>query len=210
MAYEGSQQDAAPYIAKFAALGPLSNTTTLNVNYVELYTVTGNNLGSQACLADNNILGAGTSFPNWDVPSMRKAFTIFGQITADPRFNTSITLLENYGMKGVQAIDPWSTSLAPQERLNNVLASPVIWWSGNDAKTTTDAYNYVDSMRDAMYGGVDASGGQRHCYLNYANGDETLPQVYGYDGRLANLTKLKSKYDPNNQFRWYNPIVAGN
>lgn len=45
-------------------------------------------------------------------------------------------------------------------------------------------------------------------YVNYAVGNEPLESIYGYDGQLNKLKALKSKYDPLNKFRWYNPIVA--
>lgn len=45
-------------------------------------------------------------------------------------------------------------------------------------------------------------------YVNYAYGDETLEQIYGYEPwRLKKLRALKKKYDPMNRFRFYNPIV---
>lgn len=207
VAYEGPKAAAAPYAAKFQALGPLSTTVTENVNYVELYTVTGNNLDSQACLRNNNIVGAGTSLPAWDLKGVRDAFTIFGNLTADPRFATSITLLENYGMKGVRAVDASTTALAVEEREYPVLVSPVLWWSGDNAQTTKDAYAYASAMRNALYSGVDQAKKNRHCYVNYANGEEKKSEMYGYDSRLSKLTALKKQWDPQNRFGFYNPIV---
>jgi hypothetical protein len=156
---------------------------------------------------NNNIVGAGTSLPIWNLEGVRKAFTIFGNITADPRFSASITLLENYGMEGVRAIDSASTALATEERKNPVLASPVLWWEGDDEQTTKDAYAYVGAMRNALYTGVDESDQRRHCYVNYANGEERRPEMYGYDWRVERLTKLKKEWDPKNRFGFYNPIV---
>ncbi|KAI4932264.1 uncharacterized protein J4E92_004164 [Alternaria infectoria] len=207
VAYEGTEAEADPYAARFKALGPISTMVSTDVNYVELYTVTGNNLGGQACRRNQNVAGAGVSLPTWDLESVRKAFTLFGNITADPRFNTSITLMENYGMQGVRAIDISSTALAPEEREYPILASPVLWWVGDDAQTTKDAYAHTRAMRDALYTGLDNSNQKRHCYVNYANGEEDRPEMYGYDARLAKLVKLKGKWDPKNRFGFYNPIV---
>jgi len=174
---------------------------------VELYTVTGNNLDSQACIRNNNIVGAGTSLPAWDMEGTRKAFTIFGNITADPRFSTSITLIENYGMEGVRAFDSASTSLATEEREYPVVASPVLWWDGDDEQTTEDAYAYANAMREALYTGVDKSEDERHCYVNYANGGEKNPEMYGYGSRLERLVGLKKQWDPSNRFGYYNSFV---
>lgn len=47
-----------------------------------------------------------------------------------------------------------------------------------------------------------------NAYVNYAYGDETLEQMYGYEPwRLTKLKALKKKYDRMNSFRFYNPIV---
>jgi hypothetical protein len=128
-------------------------------------------------------------------------------LTADPRFNASITLLENYGVQGVRAVDPASTALALEEREYPVLASPVLWWDGGDARTTKDAYAYVNAMRDALYTDVDKSNKKRHCYVNCANGDEQGPEMYGYDSRLQKLAGLESEWDPKNRFGYYTPVV---
>lgn len=57
---------------------------------------------------------------------------------------------------------------------------------------------------------IDAGEPQRplNVYVNYAYGDETVEQIYGYEpGRVQKLRNLKKKYDPYNRFRFYNPIV---
>ncbi|KAJ4318684.1 hypothetical protein N0V94_004301 [Neodidymelliopsis sp. IMI 364377] len=207
--FEGPPTEAELYAAPFIALGPAS-TTIDNVNYIDLYKVTGNDLNSRACIRNRNMLGAGTSLPKWDLEGARKAFSIFGNVTADPRFNSSITLLENYGMQGVQAIDAATTALAPQEREYPVLANPVLWWDGDDVEDVNDAYAYASAIRNALSIGVDRSvDKKRHCYVNYANGEETRAEMYGYERwRLARLRELKMKWDPKNRFAFYNPVVG--
>lgn len=138
---------------------------------------------------------------------LREAFTVFGDVSLDPRFANSVLLLENYGMKGVRAIDPKDTSLSPQERENPILVSPSLWWKGDDEGTAREAREYVEKIKNAFYKGVDRYGGKRHSYVNYASGTESKEEMYGYDGRLDTLRKLKKKWDPKNRFRFYNPIV---
>ncbi len=47
-----------------------------------------------------------------------------------------------------------------------------------------------------------------NAYVNYAYGDETLEQLYGYEPwRLQKLRALKKQYDPKNRYQFYNPIV---
>lgn len=46
-----------------------------------------------------------------------------------------------------------------------------------------------------------------HTYVNYAHGDETLQELYGYEAwRVSRLESLKSKYDPKGHFSFYAPI----
>jgi hypothetical protein len=125
----------------------------------------------------------------------------------DTRFSNSVILLENYGMQGVRAVDPALSALALEERERPVLASPVLWWEGNDEETTRDANAYLHALREALYTGLDKKNGTRHTYMNYAMGDEDNAELYGYDDRLERLAKLKQKWDPKNRFAFYNPIV---
>ncbi|KAJ4340395.1 hypothetical protein N0V95_007508 [Ascochyta clinopodiicola] len=206
--YEGSTIEAEPYVAPFKTLGPTS-TTVNDVNYIDLYKVTANDLSSKACVRNMNMLGAGTSLPKWDLEGVRNAFNIFSDLMKDPRFNSSFTLLENYGMVGVRAVDPDTTALAPEEREYPILASPVLRWDGNVEKDASDAHAYTSAMKNALYNGIDSSSKhKRHCYVNYANGEESRAEVYGYEHwRLAKLRELKRIWDPNNRFAFYNPIA---
>ena len=44
--------------------------------------------------------------------------------------------------------------------------------------------------------------------VNYANGDETLEEMYGHEGwRLEKLRRLKKEWDPENRFGFYAPIL---
>jgi hypothetical protein len=199
--------EAEQYSAQFRALVPISTTVYTDVDDVQLYTVLGNNLESQVCIRNNNIAGVGVSLPTWDLEGARKAFTIFSNLTADARFSKSVTLLENYGMQGVRAVDPALSSLALEERERPVLASPVLWWEGDDEQTVRDANVYLQDIRNALYTGIDKNGSARHTYVNYALGDEDRSELYGYDDRLERLAKLKEKWDPKNRFAFYNPIV---
>lgn len=56
--------------------------------------------------------------------------------------------------------------------------------------------------------------GRLQQYVNYGNTTSTLPDppeaLYGYDPwRLQKLRGLKKQYDPENMFRWYQPLIEG-
>jgi hypothetical protein len=60
---------------------------------------------------------------------------------------------------------------------------------------------------------IDVSGyGRLQQYVNYGNTTSTmqdpLEALYGYEPwRLEKLRALKRKYDPENVFRWYQPLL---
>lgn len=60
-------------------------------------------------------------------------------------------------------------------------------------------------MREILRVGSGSS--ELHAYVNYANGEETLEQLYGYEPwRLEKLRTLKAEYDPLGRFSFYAPI----
>jgi len=60
---------------------------------------------------------------------------------------------------------------------------------------------------------IETSGyGRLQQYVSYGNGTSTMKDpveaLYGYEPwRLEKLRGLKQQYDPDNVFRWYQPIV---
>lgn len=46
-----------------------------------------------------------------------------------------------------------------------------------------------------------------HSYVNYAHGDESLQEMYGFESwRLEKLRALKTLWDPEGKFGFYAPI----
>lgn len=73
----------------------------------------------------------------------------------------------------------------------------------NDANLDTIATNWGAAMREAARGTQ-----QRRSYVNYAQGNETVEEMYGYEAwRIEKLRSLKRKYDPRGQFNFFAPIV---
>ncbi|CAJ2512897.1 Uu.00g010160.m01.CDS01 [Anthostomella pinea] len=55
---------------------------------------------------------------------------------------------------------------------------------------------------------VDTSGyPDLSVYVNYAHGDETVEQIYGAE-KLSHLAQIKSVWDPDNVFAYFNPLPA--
>lgn len=71
----------------------------------------------------------------------------------------------------------------------------------------TAAQEFVKNLRDYVLEGSDDPDHLR-AYVNYANGDESLQEVYGWEEwRLEKLRKLKQRWDPKNKMCYYVPIV---
>lgn len=73
--------------------------------------------------------------------------------------------------------------------------NPATQW----AKEATDIWNAGQPTRPPTV------------YVNYAIGNawETNEQIYGPEAwRIKKLKQLKTKYDPNNRFRYFVPINA--
>ncbi|KAI4264405.1 MAG: hypothetical protein L6R42_000485 [Xanthoria sp. 1 TBL-2021] len=106
-------------------------------------------------------------------------------ITTIPALATSFVQFEAFPMQAVKAVDPASTAYAHRE--DDILVY------GRKAREL-----FLEGARPMRF----------HAYSNYANGDETLEQLYGYESwRLEKLRRLKSKWDPNGSFRFFNPIT---
>jgi hypothetical protein len=64
-----------------------------------------------------------------------------------------------------------------------------------------------EAIRDILVAGAQKSGGS-HSYVNYVRGTESLNAIYGEEWRLDKLRSLKRRYDPENRFRYYAPILG--
>jgi hypothetical protein len=75
----------------------------------------------------------------------------------------------------------------------------------SDKKLDAKAEVFGKALRQML---ADGSAEQNlSTYVNYAYGDESLEELYGFDAwRLEKLRKLKGLYDPENRFRFYAPI----
>lgn len=74
--------------------------------------------------------------------------------------------------------------------------------------TTLDelAIKSGNEIKRILVDGAKAKGGSRS-YVNYANGGESLEEMYGpEEWRLQKLRRLKRAYDPENKFQFYAPI----
>ena len=138
-----------------------------------------------------------------DVPSLREVYNKFAALMQEvPAFNRSFFLLEGYSVQAVQAIAADSTAFP--HRSDTLLLSPVIYYAPN---TSLDAraVQAGTQLRGILHEGSVKS--EMDTYVNYAHGDESLENMYGYEPwRVERLKSLKQEYDPQERFSWYAPI----
>lgn len=202
--YDGENSVADAYAAAFRALGPATDSVVTDIEYKDLYVAGGFSKDGPVCRKNENILGYPVSLDGWNATAMRAGFEIYAELTADPRFATSIWLLESYGRGKAREIPPETNAVAPEERALHVLISPIMWWQGADPADAEKAYVYGERMQEVVRRG---SSGPSHSYVNYATGEESLPEVYGRDrARIRRLLELKAVYDPENRFGYYAPL----
>ena len=201
--YEDDNSVGDTYTAAFEDIGPAFQHTVKGISWGDLHEVGGFGLSGPICVKDHNIVGFPNSFDTWDPAAMRKAFGTFKEFTDKPTFNSSAWLIESYGREGVNVVDPSESAVSPEERNKHILTAPMWWWAGDDARDRETAITYGQKIRRILRAEEDAP----HSYVNYALGGEDLVEMYGRDfTRISKLKGLKKTWDPQNRFRFYNPI----
>jgi hypothetical protein len=120
-----------------------------------------------------------------------------------PEIAGSFFLLEGYSTQAVKAVDPKATAFPHRD--DNILVTSYVMYPPNSTIDPT-AQEFGKNLRKYLLDGSEDSAHLR-AYVNYANGDESLEAVYGWEGwRLEKLKKLKAQWDPKNKMRFYVPI----
>ncbi|KAI1214558.1 FAD binding domain protein [Annulohypoxylon truncatum] len=202
---EGNMVVDPTYTTPFHELGPIS-TDGEGGSFLDLATWTGNDNNSPPCQKAGLV---NYRFPinieSYSVPAQRQVYDLFASATKEtPALNGSFFLFEGYATQGVKAIP--SESTAYPFRSDNLLIAPVINYAGGDAEIDKKAVELGENLRRILH---EATGREEmHTYVNYAYGEETKQNMYGYEQwRQDKLLELKNKYDPQRKFSFYAPIA---
>lgn len=202
---EGVKSVDSAYTKAFHDIGPLSATPQTG-NYKDLAAWTGVSVDSPPCSKNG---AAHPRFPiylqKYNPAAMKQAYELYASGAGpDSDFSNSIFMFEGYSGKGVDAIDADSTAFA--FRGDNLLVAPLINYKpANDPQMVKKASDLGNQLRDILHKGSGRS--QLHAYVNYAYGDETQKELYGYEQwRQSRLHSLKDKYDPSGEFDFFAPI----
>ncbi|KAL8849051.1 MAG: hypothetical protein Q9221_005950 [Calogaya cf. arnoldii] len=203
--YAGPLSSALPYIQPFLNLHPtlISNQTVPWANFAN---VAGIGLESPPCQSR----AGGSTFPvglqKYNITANRQVYDLYSDlITKYPQFKSSFIQFESYPMQGVQKIDGASTAYAHRD--DNLLVAFQAKYPANDPSFTSLAPIYGHQFQTLFHAG-DSPGRPLNTYANYAYGDETTEQLYGYEEwRLRKLRALKKEWDPYGRFDYYHHIT---
>ncbi|PVH70236.1 FAD-binding domain-containing protein [Cadophora sp. DSE1049] len=203
--YQGTPTELEKYVAPFRALGPVGETRTTAISYPDLFPLNrANETNLETCGKGlyRHLFPVGLK--RYNPAAQRKIYNLFNNLTATyPSIAfTSTFVMEGYSTQAVTSVPDESTAFPFRE--DNILQSPV--WGYTDPSLSAEIIAVSKEMRRIL---VDASGSNKlHAYVNYAFGDETLPEMYGHEPwRVKKLKQLKKKYDPNGRFNFYAPII---
>ncbi|KAL9614728.1 MAG: hypothetical protein Q9167_000797 [Letrouitia subvulpina] len=191
--YFGTIDEAQPYLKPFIELGPLStfNGTT---PFPKLRHALGQGVTDPLCAAGKTTVTFPVGLETYNVETNRKVYELFTEmVTQAPDLKGSFIQFEGYSLQGMKAVDPISTAYGHRD--DNILVSYTMAYPPSAANDAVAA-KYGRQGRQLF---IDGEAPRPHnAYPNYAYGDETVQQLYGYEPwRLQKLRKLKKKWDPN-------------
>ncbi|KAL8669581.1 MAG: hypothetical protein Q9168_005836 [Polycauliona sp. 1 TL-2023] len=204
ISFAGTPEAAQPYFDYFNGLQPVATRRWNSLSPTEIQPAAGQDIDSSTCAHGSTWRLLPLGLKKYNVTANRQVYELFKQLVAEhPDFNRTVGQFESYALQGMKAVDPNSTAYANRGDDILVSLSPVYPPSAlNDAIAT----EYGNKARAIWHAG-DTPGRLASAYTNYANGDEPLEALYGYESwRLDRLRGLKQQYDPENKFRFYNPI----
>lgn len=202
---EGVDAVSSDYTQAFHDIGPLSITPD-NGTFLDLGAWTGIALADGPCSKTGN---ANNRFPiyleAYNTTAQKTLYDAFTVATAgDSPFSGSLFMFEGYSTLGVKAVDATAGAFAFRE--DNLLIAPLLTYAPGNTTVEAEAVTVGTQLRNILYEGSGRD--EMHVYLNYAFGDETTENWYGYESwRQEKLTALKAEYDPSGKFSFYGPIA---
>jgi hypothetical protein len=112
--YDGSLEQLARYAAPFTKIPQIFNRTSTG-NYVEIYTLGGNDEALQQCQPGGYKNIFGVELNQYDPAVEKQVYDTFNAATADTRFAGSNIIFESYGRQAVLAVPDDSTAVPFRE-----------------------------------------------------------------------------------------------
>ncbi|KAI0886283.1 uncharacterized protein GGS22DRAFT_179185 [Annulohypoxylon maeteangense] len=158
------------------------------------------------CAPNHTRIQSTSAIQTYNVTAERQIYNLYNEtIARHPEISDSGVIHEGYSTAAVAKVDPASTAFPWRDYylLHCFEVKLPVQVSEN---TLALGRLLARQIRDLWNAG--APNLKPSTYVNYAFGDESIQSIYGYEPwRLARLRVLKKKYDPKNQFSYYNPFV---
>ncbi|KEY67090.1 hypothetical protein S7711_07065 [Stachybotrys chartarum IBT 7711] len=199
--YFGPQEEVIEILGPILDVGPvLYNVHT--VPWSEYHHTTLFGFDEENCVPGliHNPFGAVTI--NVSVPTLVRSFEIITQLFVDyPSTRTSSVTFHSYTPEAAAAIPADATAYGWRDALHYMYVL-LTWTPGEDeeeaAAIAAGSQIRSDFAETSGYGGLAA-------YMNFAQGDETVEEIYG-ERNLPRLASLKATWDPENVFRYHFPL----
>ncbi|WQF90178.1 Putative berberine/berberine, FAD-binding domain, PCMH-type, FAD-binding, type PCMH, subdomain 2 [Colletotrichum destructivum] len=206
-AYRGPAEEAERHLAPFNAIESVFEVSG-DVPYSKIPSVQGTGYSDPICQHGSVHSTSTAGLQVYNLTAERLIYNGFKRRIAQDSDLAAGTVIihEGYSTEGVDAVDP-DSSAYPFRADHHLMLFDAAVPHGQTARLEA-AWAWAAEVRDQWNEGQPDRA--VHAYVNYATGMETLEERYGHDGwRLERLRDLKVRYDPNNRFRYYNPIIVG-
>ena len=206
-AYRGSAEIANGYLAPFNAIEAVYDESG-DVPYPRVSKAQQTAVDDFICGDGNVRITSTAGLQVYNVTATRLTFEGFKQrAVSNPALAAGGAILhEGYSTAAVDAQNP-ADSAYPFRADHHLMLFDTIVPPGNTSLEQA-AWEWAKEVVDQWNAGQP--GRPADAYVNYANGFEPVEQIYGQEPwRLERLRGLKAKFDPNNRFRYFNPIIQG-
>ncbi|KAL4965791.1 FAD-binding oxidoreductase [Aspergillus stella-maris] len=205
-AARGTEDEAAQYFTPFDAIESLS-VESGNLPYPDIAHAQSVGENDTVCTASLDRLLTTAGLQVYNLTTEHQIYDSFvSRLASMPDLvSSTIIIHEGYATKAVQKID--AADSAYPFRADNILTQfQGNLLEGSDEEDEASMLEWAWEILDMW------NAGQPHrlpsAYVNYANGLERVEDWYGHEQwRIDKLRAVKAQYDPDNKFRFYNPVV---
>lgn len=205
-AYRGCAEEAEALLAPFNAIEAAYDEQD-DVPYPTIAVAQQTDVNSYICQEGSYRITTTSFLQTFNITAEREIFDTFQQtLDNNAELGAGINVLhEGYSTEGVQSFPDEDSAYPWRQDVHLNLVQIVV---DPDNKTLHhQAWDFAKHVRDLWNQGEPNQ--QPDVYVNYANGFESLHEIYGHEEwRLERLKGLKATYDPENRFQYYNPIVV--
>ncbi|KAK3291714.1 uncharacterized protein B0H64DRAFT_329821 [Chaetomium fimeti] len=205
-AYRGTAAEANKHLARFDAIESAYEESG-DIPYTLVAKAQQTAEDDFICLPGNIRITTTAGLQLYNITAERQIFDGFQRrITTEPELAVGCGILhEGYSTEAVGAQNPADSAYPFRADHHLMLFDAVV--PPNNPALERAAWEWAKEVRDQWNGGQPTR--PVNAYVNYANGFETLEEKYGHESwRLRRLRGLKAKYDRDNKFRYFNPIVG--